>query len=121
MRHLIGFGIVGIITTILNYCLFMALVILGLHYLLASAVGWFAGVLASYVLNRTFTFVVRGPMNLREFSSFVGVYVAQLLLAWAGYIIMIEGFQISLTPAYLVNAVVVTVFNFSFMKLHVFR
>ena len=119
--QLFRFLLVGTTTTSLNYVLFVGLTRLGLHHLASATVGWFAGLLVSFVLNKRFTFGLRSRLSAREATSFFGGYVAQLLLGLAGYVVLIDGLGLSPTPAFLVNLVVVASFSFAFMRLAVFR
>ena len=119
--QVLRFVLVGAATTGLNYVLFVGLTGLGLHHLASATVGWCAGLLVSFVFNRRFTFGLRSRVSAREASSFVGGYVAQLLLGLAGYVVLIDILGLSPTPAFLINLAVVASFSFGFMRLAVFR
>jgi putative flippase GtrA len=54
------FATVGGSNTLLSWCLYAGLVRVGVHYLLASSVGFAVGALNSYALNRRWTFRSRG-------------------------------------------------------------
>lgn len=119
--NLIRFGLVGLLTTGLNFVVFVLLVRLGLHYLIAATAGWGGGLFASFVLNRTFTFALPGPATIGEGARFFGTYVFQLLLGSAGYVVLIDGLGFDPVHAFFINLILVSLFSFTCMKLYVFR
>ena len=56
MAQWLRFATVGAANTLLSWCVYAVLVRLGLHYLVASALGFALGVINSYSLNRRWTF-----------------------------------------------------------------
>ena len=78
-REFAAFAVVGAFATILNYGVFFALFkIFGQDYLLASAIGYIAGVLAGYVLNARVTFQSATGKNV---FPYVGVYLVSLIMS----------------------------------------
>jgi putative flippase GtrA len=71
------FAVVGVSNTVLSTAVFAALVHLGFHYLLGSALAFTLGALNSYTLNRRWTFRSRGP-RAPELARFVCVQVVGL-------------------------------------------
>ena len=118
---LVRFGLVGGATTALTYLIFVGLIGLHVHYLIASAAGWAASVCVSYVLNKRFTFSDRTGASLGEVGKFVGGYVLQFLVASTGYAILIGGCGLKPTPAFLVNLVITSAVSFTYMRLIVFQ
>lgn len=90
----IKFGLVGVLNTALHYTVFYILYsFVGLNYLLASAIGYAAGLINSYILNRNWTFKSHDIDRKREFARFawvnllsLGVNLAALkaFVAWGG-------------------------------------
>jgi putative flippase GtrA len=75
----VKFAIVGILNTGIHYSVFLVLLQIGrMHYLLASVVGYCAGLINSYVLNRVWTFEFHGNQKRREFAKFVTVNIVAL-------------------------------------------
>lgn len=73
------FGLVGFVNTAIHYAVFYVLYSLfGVHYLVASAIGYAAGLVNSYLMNRTWTFKSRRSDKTLEFSVFVLVNVVSL-------------------------------------------
>ena len=92
-RQFIRFSVVGVVNTALSYVVFLLLLWSGAHYLVASVVGYFCGIVNSYVLNRRWTFQSRQAARLPEFLRFcvvnaVGLAlntgVLHILVAWFG-------------------------------------
>lgn len=73
------FGLVGVANTAIHYIVFYVLyVLLGVYYLLSSTIGYGAGLLNSYVLNKTWTFQSKGVDTKMEFGKFVLVNLISL-------------------------------------------
>lgn len=57
VAQFLKFGLVGVTNTLLTFVVFMLLVkVFGVWYLAASAIGFFAGALNGFLLNRSWTF-----------------------------------------------------------------
>lgn len=90
----IKFGLVGVLNTALHYTVFYILYsFIGLNYLLASAIGYAAGLINSYILNRNWTFKSYDTDRKREFARFawvnllsmgVNLSALKILVAWGG-------------------------------------
>lgn len=112
---------VGVLSTIINYSLFYALYQLaGLHYLLASAIGFFSGVFAGYFLNKTWTFLVSETRK-----STVAKYYSVYLLSLALSLILLEfGVTTLNIPPLIANIIVIgvtTCTNFIGIKYWAFK
>lgn len=120
-KNLIRFLLVGSLNTGLVYLLFKFLLSLGVHYLVAGAIGWAVGVCISYVLNRTFTFEVEHKAHAKEFGTFVGVYLVQLAVGETTYWLMMGVLKLNADIAFLCNVAISTVISFVLMRWVVFR
>lgn len=73
------FGVVSIVTTVLDFGLFNVLVHLGTSLLLANTISYSAGILASYLLNKHYTFEGGGREKIHhEVGLFVLINVGGL-------------------------------------------
>lgn len=66
------FCLIGGLNTAIQYVVFLLLFrLLGVPMVLSSAIGYVAGILNSYALNRRLTFQVRHRWSVGEFTRFV--------------------------------------------------
>lgn len=79
MTQVLKFLAVGVLNTAIQYVLFIALYrVIGVNYLFASVIGYCAGMINSYLLNRNWTFASRNRRVLREAARFTVVNLAAL-------------------------------------------
>ncbi len=122
MQRLIRFGLTGLLTTAIAYLAFVGLIRLGLNYLPATVVAWAASLTVGFVVNRRFTFgIVGAERSKRDFGLYVTGAVLQLLLSMAGYALLIGQLHLAPTPAFAVNLVATTSFNYLFLRFVTFR
>lgn len=74
VRSAIRFGMVGVANTLVGLAVIAALLHLGAGDYLANAVSYAVGLCLSFILNRAWTFGVRGPVGLSEVRRFVTVF-----------------------------------------------
>jgi putative flippase GtrA len=73
------FGMIGLVNTGIHYGVFLLLFRpFGFHYLLASSIGYCAGLINSFILNKRLTFRTMGTRTDIEFAKFVLVNVLAL-------------------------------------------
>jgi putative flippase GtrA len=81
LQQLVIFSCIGVINTAIDYTVYSLLVWSGaVHYLIAACVGYTAGLINSFFLNRLFTFPLPTGMKRRnyEWPRFVVVNLASL-------------------------------------------
>jgi putative flippase GtrA len=82
LRDLILYGLFNLAALAVDWTLLIVLTHAGLHYLLASAVGFLAGVCVSYVSSVRFVFADRRSFaRNREAAGFLAIGCAGLLLS----------------------------------------
>lgn len=121
MGQAIRYCIVGLVSTAINYSLFIATIALGLHYLAAATISSLVTVTVGYFLHRTFTFSAPGPANLREIASFLTVFAVQYAVSMAGYTVLIGYLGVGPSAAFVLNSIVVTVVAFTLSRGVTFR
>lgn len=119
--RVLRFAVVGTGVTLFNFALYVGLIAMGAHYLVATVAGWAIGVAVAFHLNRTVTFRLRTRTGLREVWSFLATYVAQLALGTATLVLMIDGLGIEYRIAFFVNVAITALFSFTLMDRVVFR
>jgi putative flippase GtrA len=79
MVQFIKFAVVGVLNSAIQYLVFLFLYsFTGTQYLLASIIGYVAGMTNSYILNRRWTFESRNQKLLTELGRFVAVNLVSL-------------------------------------------
>ena len=120
----VKFGIVGLSNTLISYVVYVAGVRFGMHYLLASILGFVISVLNSFYWNNTYVFgqgkeernLLKTLLKTFMAYAFTGLVLANILLyIWVD----ILGISEYLGP--LINLVVTVPLNFVINKLWAFR
>ncbi len=131
-RELIVYLIVGVLTTIVSWAaygvskFFLDVETSAFQMQVAVIIRWVAGVLFGYVANRKYVFMSKNPKILSEFASFT---TARVITLFTDMFIMwllppvLYGWKVPYADwvATFISAVVVTVLNYVFSKLMVFR
>jgi putative flippase GtrA len=79
VKQMVKFGLVGVLNTGIHYATFYVLfAFFGVHYLYASVIGYLAGLINSYFLNRGWTFQAGAKKKSLEFTQFVLVNLIAL-------------------------------------------
>jgi putative flippase GtrA len=122
MAQFIKFAIVGVLNSAIQYLVFLFLFSLtGSPYLLASIIGYLAGMINSYILNRRWTFGSRNQKLFTELSRFVAVNLVSLgvnlgllyLLVSTGVMIPQWAQVVAIVGSTLVNFVLNKVWTFA--------
>lgn len=122
MQRLMRFGLTGALTTSIAFLVFVGLTHAGVHYEIANALAWASALIVGFVTNRRFTFQIEGAENRRrDFALYVIGAVLQLILAMAGYALLIGKWRLSPAIAFVPNLVMTTTFNFLFLRYVAFR
>ena len=120
--RLLRFVITGALTTATAYLVFVGLISFGVHYLVANVFAWSLSLLVGFAINRRFTFQIRGATDrTRHFGLYVLGAVLQLMLGSFGYWVLIGRLRLDATPAFALNLIVTSTFNYLFLNLVAFR
>ena len=126
-KEIINYLIVGGLTTVVSLGVYYACVLTfldpenAIQLQVANIISWVAAVTFAYFTNRKFVFESKNPDILKEASAFVGARVATLLMDMLCMFIMVTCMGWSDKIAKLVVQVIVTVANYVFSKIFVFR
>ena len=122
MGRLLRFAITGLLTTATAYLVFVGLISVGVHYLVANVFAWGLSLLVGFSVNRRFTFQIRAATDrTRHFGLYVLGAVLQLVLGSFGYWVLIGRLHLDKTPAFALNLIVTSTFNYLFLSLVAFR
>lgn len=120
--RLLRFCLTGLLTTATAYVVFVGLIALGVHYLIANVFAWGVALLVGFVVNRRFTFGITGADGRsRHFGLYLLGAGLQLMLGSVGYAILIGYLRLDPTPAFAVNIIITATFNYLFLSLVTFR
>lgn len=131
-RELIVYLIVGVLTTIVSWAaygiskFFLDVETSEFQMQVAVVIRWIAGVLFGYFANRKYVFMSKNPKILKEFASFTTARLITLFMDMFIMWLLPPIFWKWKVPyadwlATFVAAVVVTIMNYIFSKLMVFR
>ena len=127
-EEIIVYLIVGVLTTIFSWAACFVAEVLGLdptsdvQNFIINSIGWAAGVLFAYPLNRKWVFHSTNPKIMKEFVGFAGSRVS----TW-GLDIVIMWFTVNLLhmnywiAKIFISSVIVTILNYVFSKLLIFK
>lgn len=120
--QLIRFALVGVMNTLVDFCVYQLLLWLGLHYAPAQVLSYSCGLLNSYFFNSRWTFRREKNYTKREFLRFLLVNLCSLALSVLLLRLCYEALGIE---SNLIAKGIVTVFvmlvNFIANKLFVFK
>ncbi len=127
-REIVAYLIVGVLTTIVSWVACFLAETMGLdadiswQNGLINTIGWVAGVIFGYVTNRRYVFHSTNPRIWREFAQFSGARISTLFLDIAVMYVTVNMFGMDYWVAKIgISAVLVTVANYVFSKLFVFK
>ncbi|MBN2656110.1 MAG: GtrA family protein [Spirochaetales bacterium] len=119
-REMFRFGLVGISNTLVTLSIIFILTkLFAVSYVTANAIGYAAGLINSFLLNRNWTFRSRGHVGKQSFR-FLFVFLICYGFQLALLIILREILSINPDPAQLVAMIFYTLLNYVLNKLFTF-
>lgn len=115
MSRVLLFVVFGIIGAAINAGGFALLVVLGLHYVLATTAAWVVALLAGFALNRTFTFQSKAPIH-HSLPKVTLVYLAQIALVASLIVAQVEWFHVAPIVAWFIASVPGVILSFLALK-----
>lgn len=116
----VRFAVVGLINTAITLALIYGLTALGLSYLLANAIGYGAGFVNSFVMNRQWTFRSSGDWG-RQAVSFFLVFAVSYGVQFLALLMQTVWLGVPVWLAQGTSMVVYTGVNFVLNKIVTFR
>ena len=127
-REIIIYLIVGVMTTVFSWgvafigTLFLDVENVGWQNDVNNTISWVAGVLFAYPLNRKWVFQSKNPKILKEFMGFASSRVLTWLMDLVIMRVTVNVWGMSYMIAKVfISSVVVTIANYIFSKLLIFR
>ncbi len=123
-REVILYLIFGVLTTVVSFASYRALLWCGVHYIVAQVVSWAAAVAFAFVTNKLFVFGDKasdGGTLFRQIWQFVRVRLASGVLETALLWVLVDLLTLGEGIAKIPVAVITVVVNYIASKLLVFR
>ncbi len=127
-EEILVYLVVGVLTTIFSWGACFVAEFLGLdsgndfQNFIINTIGWVAGVLFAYPLNRKWVFHSKNPEILKEFIGFAGsrlsTWILDILIMWVTVNVIGMHYWVA---KICISAVVVTILNYVFSKILIFK
>jgi len=116
------FGIIGAINTVAFFVIYYGLLFLGIHYILAYAIGFMATVLSAFYFNRKFVFKPdEDKSKVKQLVKVFTVYLSTLTLGTGLIFLQVDIIGISELIAPILNLFFTIPINFILNKFWAFR
>ena len=121
LRQLVRFMVTGVLTNIVNYLVFfLFLRAAHIYYMLSSAIGFMAGFIIGFIVNRSWTFSVKDNSHVRLTRFFI-LNIISLLVNMFTIWLFTDIIKIVPEISQLIAIAVSSVINFSGSKIWVFK
>ena len=121
-NQLLKFLIVGLFSTIINYCLFYFLLkIANINYLISSSCGFIAGVFGGFYLNKNWTYNDKNNKSNNLLWKYFSLYLTSLLISLIFLKITVDYSGLNAEIANLLAIIITTCVNFIGTKFMVFK
>lgn len=119
--ELIKYGFFGVLTTVINYLLYIGMIELQMHYVISNLVSYSVAILLSYWFNEKYVFNDSKKNRLRKFIVYllnraVLIFIDNLLLVGC-----VEGVKLSPQISKIVVSVFLLAVNYLISKFVIFR
>ncbi|QNU68729.1 GtrA family protein [Ruminiclostridium herbifermentans] len=120
--QLIKYGLVGIVNTLITaIVLFTLMNCFGVSYKTSNAIGYVAGFVNSFIMNKLWTFKDSKAPITKQFLRFSAVFVICYLLQRWLLIFLVEELFINKNISQLIGMIFYTLISFVFNKLFAFK
>ena len=123
-REVISYLIFGVLTTLVNWVVYAAMVKVHIDYRIATAVAWAVSVLFAYIVNKIFVFQsynMRPAFVMKEITSFVACRAVSGVMEMVFMIVMVSWIHMDEYISKIAVSVIVVIVNYVFSKLFIFR
>ena len=118
LMQFMRYNAIGIVNTLVGFCIIFALMFAGLSPVWSNAIGYFIGAILSYYLNSKYTFSIGTQNKIQVFKFFIVLALAYILNFFT-----LQYTLVFLNPylAQLIAAAIYTFSSFILMKVYVFK
>lgn len=123
-REVISYLIFGVLTTLVNWVVYAAMVKVHIDYHIATAVAWAVSVLFAFIVNKIFVFQsynMRPAFVMKEITSFVACRAVSGVMEMVFMIVMVSWIHMDEYISKIAVSVIVVIVNYVFSKLFIFR
>lgn len=123
-KEVIMYLIIGVLTTVINYVIFVIAIKLGVEELISNIIAWIITIIVAYILNKIFVFESKSfekSVLTKEITSFTASRLATLGVEEAMLWIFVEILSLNAYLIKLLANVVVIILNYIFSKFMIFR
>ena len=122
VRQFIKFGLVGVLSTIIDWGIFYLLnLFFGVYYLLAKVISFSVAVINSYIWNRNWTFRSQDTGKTKEFTKFLIVALVGLGINVLIMFIVVDHLHWRKIFGLIFSTGFVTIWNFLANKFYTFK
>ena len=76
LQQFVKFGIVGLSNTLISYVIYVVMIFIGAHYLLASILGFVVSVLNSFYWNNKYVFKLENEEKRNWFGTLIKTFIS---------------------------------------------
>lgn len=119
VKEFISYGIVGVMTTLVNYIVYFICLKIGISWLISNSLAWMVAVIFAYFSNRKVVFHSSNDMK-KECIEFFGLRFMTLIVENLLLAICIDGLSISNLVSKILVSVITVFANYFLCKSHIF-
>ena len=124
-KELINYGIFGVLTTAVNYVMYVLCAkLLNIDMLISTFIAWFVSVLFAYVTNKKYVFESKTNKKteiFREIVSFISFRILSGIIDMIVMYITVDLLELNDLIMKLVSNIIVIILNYVFSKLFIFK
>lgn len=122
IRQMIKYGLVGVINTLITaVIIFVMMNGFGISLKISNAVGYIAGFINSFILNKLWTFKQNELSAYRQFIRFGAVFAVCYFIQLGFVVLMVDEIGIEKNIATLIGMVIYTLIGFILNKIFTFK
>lgn len=119
-RNLFLYGIIGCLSSSLDFLIYTILIHIGIYYLIANCISVLAGITTSFTLNRQYNFKVKDS-TVRRFSIFLAVGVCGMLLSNIILYVCVDILVVDILLSKILSIIFVVILQFIINKYITFK
>ena len=112
------FIFIWIISTLINYIIFILLYNIWINYILSSSIWYISGLIFWYYINKNYNFNIH---NKNSFIKYILIYFTNLILSLFILYILVEYININIYISNFLILIYTTISNYIWLKFYVFK